>query len=74
MSKKSTSRKGSDRIHVISRSSGWAVKKERRNRASKVYGSKVEAVRGAQKMAKRGGSDVIVHRRDGSIQRWKKSK
>lgn len=59
------------RVHVISRDSGWAVKKEGASRASRVYESKEKAVESAKKLQK-SGHDVIVHKRDGSIQRWEK--
>jgi len=72
MSKKSG--KGtSKRVHIISRKDGWAVKKQGASRASKIYQKKETAIKGAQKLRKT-GHDVIVHKKDGSIQRWKKSK
>ncbi len=60
------------RIHIVKRDYGWAVKKEGKKRASKVYKTKEEAVKGAQKH-KKNGNDVVVHTKDGSIQRWEKS-
>jgi hypothetical protein len=71
MAKKSTSSKDG-RIHVISRSGGWAVKKEGNTRASKIYSTKDAAVKGARKSSQ--GRDVIVHKKDGSIEKWQKSK
>ena len=62
----------SDRTHIISRDKGWAIKKEGNSKASRVLGTKAEAIRDAQRF-KRQGSDVIIHRRDGSIQRWDKA-
>jgi hypothetical protein len=44
------------------------VKKEGSSRASKIYSTKDAAVRGAKKTSK--GQDVIVHKRDGSIEKW----
>ncbi len=73
MAKKLQSSSGSGRVHIISRSSGWAVKKEGASRAGKVYGSKSAAVNGA-KSATTKGHDIIVHKRDGSIQKWEKVK
>ncbi len=61
------------RTHVVKRDSGWAVKKEGALRASKVYRTKEQAVRGAVKASK-SGSDLVVHKKDGSIQRYVKSK
>ena len=70
MTKKSSiSSRGSKRIHVTSRSSGWAVKREGTSKAAKVYTKKSSAVRGAKKIASK-GQDIVVHKRDGSIQKW----
>lgn len=61
------------RTHVVKRDSGWAVKKEGAQRASKVYTTKEQAVKGAEK-SRKSGCDVVIHKKDGSIQTWKKSK
>jgi uncharacterized protein DUF2188 len=66
MAKKTT--RSNKRIHVISRDGGWAVKKEGSSRASKIYSTKDAAVRGAKKTSK--GQDVVVHKKDGSIEKW----
>jgi hypothetical protein len=60
------------RTHVIKRDSGWAVKRQGTKRASKVYPTQEEAIKGAKKMIK--SSDVVIHKRDGSIREWIKSK
>lgn len=59
-----------NRAHVIKRGLGWAVKKEGAKRATKVYTTKEKAVREAEKNRK-SGSDVVIHKKDGSIQEWK---
>ena len=64
------SAKTNGRIHVISRQKGWAVKKEGNTKASKTYVTKDAAVEGARKSSK--GRDVVVHKKDGSIERWYK--
>ncbi|MHB9140370.1 MAG: DUF2188 domain-containing protein [Paludibacter sp.] len=61
------------RTHVVKRSSGWAVKTEGASRASRVYVSKEAAIRGAQKYSTT-GSDIVIHKGDGTIQKWEKSK
>lgn len=61
------------RVHIISRKDGWAVKKEGTSRASKIYQKKDRAVNDAQKL-KNSGHDVIIHKRDGTIQKWEKAK
>lgn len=65
--------KSGKRVHVISRDKGWAIKKEGLSRASQIHKNKEAAVKGARKL-KRRGLDIIVHRKDGSIERWEKSK
>lgn len=61
----------SKKIHVISRNGGWAVKSEGATRASRVYKTKDAAVKGATNSSN--GRDVVIHKRDGSIDKWKKS-
>lgn len=61
------------RIHVTSRSKGWAVKKEGLSKASKIYKTKASAVNGARRLRSK-GLDIVVHKRDGTIQKWEKSK
>ena len=65
--------KNESRAHVVKRESGWAVKKEGAKRANRIYSTKEEAVRGAQKLKEK-GSDIVIHKRDGSIEKWQKSK
>ena len=60
------------RVHVIKRKDRWAVRKHGASRASKIYHSKEEAVRGAQKL-KGKGYDLVIHKIDGSIQRWEEA-
>jgi uncharacterized protein YdaT len=68
---KSTSNRR-NRTHIIKRGSGWAVKQEGKQRASRVYKTKEEAIKSAQEHRKH-GSDIVVHRKDGSVEKWKKS-
>lgn len=63
----------SKRVHVISKRDGWAVKKEGAARASKIYETKESAIAGAEKVAKK-SYDVVIHKKDGTIQSWKKFK
>ena len=64
----------SKRMHVFSQGKKWAVMREGTSRASKLYIDKETAIRDAEKMAEIRGCDVVVHKRDGSVQSWKKSK
>lgn len=61
----------SPKIHVVSRKDGWAVKKEGNSRASKLFEEKNAALDVARKLSK--GNDIIVHKKDGAIQRWEKA-
>ena len=60
------------RIHIIKRGKGWAVFKEGGQKASRIYGSKEEAKEHTRLFRNR-GYDVIVHRSDGSIEKWEKA-
>ena len=42
----------SDRMHIIKRDNGWAVKREGAGKASKVYDTKEEAVQGTDNFSK----------------------
>lgn len=56
------------RVHVIVRDDYWAIKKEGSSRASKKYQTKQKAVNAAKKLSK-SGHDVVVHKRDGSVEK-----
>lgn len=62
----------SAKTHIIKRDTGWAVKKQGTAKASKVYKSQEEAIRGARRMST--SSEIVVHRRDGSIRSWIKNR
>jgi hypothetical protein len=61
------------RYHVTKRGDGWAVKREGSQKASKVHKSKDEATKDAQKFREK-GSDIVIHKSDGSIEKWQKKK
>ncbi|MDX1622209.1 MAG: DUF2188 domain-containing protein [Nitriliruptorales bacterium] len=55
--------------HVTSREDGWEVKAEGASRASAVTERKSEAVDRAKRLAKnQEPSQVVVHKRDGTVQ------
>ena len=58
--------------HVIKKKSSWAVLKHMASRASKIYDSKAEAVKNARKL-KSSGYDIIIHKKDGSVEKWETS-
>lgn len=54
--------------HVVSHEDGWAVKTEDAKKPSEVFDKKDEAVKRAKEIADNKGTQVIVHKKDGSIQ------
>jgi basic membrane lipoprotein Med (substrate-binding protein (PBP1-ABC) superfamily) len=63
----------SKRVHIIKRNDGWAVKKEGTERASRIYDNKSTAKEAAKSYQDK-GHDVIIHRKDGTIEGWKKAR
>ncbi len=61
-------KKHGEDVHVLPRENGWAIKKEKAERASAVFPKKMEAVSRAQNMAKKNKGSLIIHRKTGSIQ------
>lgn len=58
------------KYHVTPAEEGWRVTAERAERASALAPSKQEAIERARELARRQKpSQVIVHRRDGTIER-----
>ena len=58
-----------NRIHVIPDNGRWSVKREGLSRASRVLGDKSEAIELARSLARGDSMEVIVHGRDGSVQK-----
>ena len=57
--------------HVIfSLDGGWAVKKRQNTRASRVFDEKGDAVTYGKKMSESHCSELIIHRKDGSIEAY----
>jgi len=59
--------------HIIARGSKWAVHKHGSDRASGIYLTKSEAERAARDF-KAINKHIIVHKRDGSVQKWIRSR
>ena len=55
-------------IWVVPHKGGWAVKREGSGRASRVTDRKQDAVDTGRSMAQRDRTELIVQRRDGTIQ------
>ena len=53
--------------HVVPHEEGWAVKGEGNERYTGVYKYQDDAIDRAKEIAKNYGSDVIIHRKDGTI-------
>lgn len=58
---------GANRYHVISRGDAWVVKRERAEKAIKIYAQLTEAIDRARSLAREAGGEVVVHRKDGTI-------
>ncbi|MCC5791300.1 MAG: DUF2188 domain-containing protein [Legionellaceae bacterium] len=68
MAKKSKSHNSTTR-HVVPHGDGWANKKGGSTRASSVYSTKQEAEVAAREQSKKEGSELVIHGKDGVIQR-----
>jgi uncharacterized protein YdaT len=55
-------------IHVVPHKDGWATKKEGASRAGAVTDTKAEALERARDQAKRENVEVVIHKKDGTIQ------
>ena len=53
--------------HVVPRGGKWAVTGAGNRRATKVVGTQKQAIDVARQIARRQGSDVVIHSRDGKI-------
>lgn len=54
--------------HVRPHEEGWAVIREGANRASRVLDTKAEAVDVGREIAENQGTQLVIHRQDGSVQ------
>ena len=55
--------------HVVPHGSDWAVRGAGSRRATSVHRTKTEAEDAAREIAQNQGSELVIHRRDGHIQR-----
>ena len=53
--------------HVVPSDSGWAVRGEGNSRASSVHSTQKGAIDAAREQARKQGSEMIIHGRDGKI-------
>jgi len=68
MTKKTSSGKSNTR-HVVPHTDGWANKKAGSDRASSVHNTKRDAENAARIQSRREGSELVIHGKDGVIQR-----
>jgi hypothetical protein len=55
--------------HIVPHEDGWAVRKDNAERASRVTPTKEEAERVGRQISKNQGTELIIHRKDGTIQK-----
>jgi Uncharacterized protein conserved in bacteria (DUF2188) len=57
-------------IHVIPDRNRWVVRRERAKRATRILSDREQAIALARSLAREADGEVIVHRRDGTMQEW----
>lgn len=53
--------------HVVPHDGNWQVKKENAERATKNFGKQKEAIDYAREIAQNQGSELVIHRKNGTI-------
>lgn len=53
--------------HVVPHGNGWAIRGEGNQRVTSVHQTQREAADRAREIARNQGSEVVIHRRDGTI-------
>ena len=57
--------------HVVPNvNKGWSVKKEGANKASRNFDDKASAVKFAKQFSKKRSTELIIHKKDGTIQSY----
>ena len=67
--RKEVSRKRKAAEHVIPLGNGWVVKNSEAKKFTVISDSKKEAVKIATQIARQNGLELVIHAKDGSIQR-----
>lgn len=57
-----------DNIHIVPHENGWAIEKEQSERASRIMPTKEKAVEIGREMAKTQRVELVIHKKDGTIQ------
>lgn len=55
-------------VHVVHEDNQWKIKKEGNQRSTSTHKQKDVAVKRGRKEAEKEGSELIIHKRDGTIQ------
>ncbi|HAD06400.1 MAG TPA: hypothetical protein DCE76_04500 [Anaerolineaceae bacterium] len=55
-------------VHVVPKGNQWAVKKEGNQRATSIHNRKQDAEKRGRQEAEKEGSELIIHKKDGTIQ------
>jgi len=53
--------------HVVPHEDGWAIRGEGNQRVTSIHDTQREAAERAREIARNQGSEVVIHRRDGTI-------
>lgn len=54
-------------IHVVPHEKGWATRKEGTSRAGSIHDTQRDAIEQAKQQAEREKTEVVIHRKDGTI-------
>ncbi len=57
----------SENQHVVPHDDKWAIRREGSDRVSSIHDTQEDAINKARNIAQRERSEVIIHRRDGTI-------
>lgn len=63
-----SSSKGDKDQHLVPHGDKWAIKKEKSDQASYTFETKKEALDKAKEMAKNQSVNIVIHRKDGTIE------
>jgi hypothetical protein len=61
------------RVHVVKRGKKWVIWKQEKSRASRIYNKKEDAIEAGIELTEQ-GYDLIIHNKDGTVQKWLKAR
>ncbi len=59
---------GKKNVHVVPKDNQWSVKKEGNQRATSTHSRKEDAINRGRQEAEKEGSELVIHKKDGTIQ------